>query len=307
MLRSRKAGRPFKHAAARAPALPPSAIAWSPPALGGTYVSETAMQEAVSRMTAEGRPENTQLAYEGKIAEFYQFCASLYPNDLYVNNLESGKVWLFIFFQCMRPKRKRGGGKNRGDVETFVRAEYDQVMADYKEWFANQSVSPPEPPDPVGKSSLAQYKAAIHTIHNDQVAKKVCSASWDQIWLLPLQNLETLVKRRRVANDKANHKEKVDHEMTPYTIVEEYPNIEAEMWNRCNTPNTRSTFAWLRHRFCLLFSTSGILRCESLYKAELSDLLGLRMKKETDPHQLMVMIMQIPSGESTKCVLCVPM
>jgi len=261
-------------------------------------VSETAMQQAVSRMTAEGRPENTKLAYEGKTAEFYQYCASLYPNDPFRNNLESIKVWNFMFYQCMRPKRKQGGARKRADgVDAFVRSDYDSVMAAYKAWFEDQSVAPPEPDDPVGKSMVAQYKAAIYHIYEDQCAKKVCSATWDQIWLAPIKNLEILVKERRASNNKKNYKEKLDHEFSPYTIVEEYPNIEAEMWERGNGSNSRSTFAWLRHRFCLLFSTSGILRCESLYKAELSDFLCLRMKLREDPHQLSVMIMQIPLGK----------
>jgi hypothetical protein len=312
MLTARRAGRPRKNAAAPAPAIaavvPPNPIAWSPPEQGGAYVSETAMQQAVSRMTAEGRPENTKLAYDGKTAEFYQYCASLYPTDPFKNNLESIKVWNFMFYQCMRPKRKQGGAKKRADgVDTFVRSDYEEVMASYKTWFEDQSEAPPEPADPVGKSMVAQYKAAIYHIYEDQCAKKVCSANWDQIWLAPIKNLETLVKERRASNNKKNHKEKLDHEFSPYTIVEEYPNIEAEMWERGNGTNTRSTFAWLRHRFCLLFSTSGILRCESLYKAELSDFLGLPMQNGPDPHQLSVMIMQIPSGKSSKYVLCVPM
>ena len=61
--------------------------------------------------------------------------------------------------------------------------------------------------------------------------------------------------------------------------------------------NYRSAYAYLRHRFCLLFSTSGILRCESLYKAELSDFLGLSYKQETDVHKFYMMIMQISTGK----------
>ena len=315
MLGRRRVGRPRNSAGAPAPAIaavaiaaavPPSAIAWSPPEQGGIHVSQTAMEQAVFQMTHEGRPENTKLAYDGKIAEFYQFCASLYPADPFKNNLEHAKVWSFMFYQCMRPKRKTGGDRSRGReiaAGTFVRSDYDAVMLSYKNWFADQSAAPPEPADPVGRSSLAQYKAAIRQIYIDQCAKKVCSANWDHIWLGCLQNLEVLVKTRRAANEKRSHKEKLDHQFSPYTVVEEYPNIEAEMWDRGNCTNTRSTFAWLRHRFCLLFSTSGILRCESLYKAELSDFLGLRMKRETDPHQLSVMIMQIASGKFPKYFL----
>jgi hypothetical protein len=78
-------------------------------------------------MTHEGRPENTKIAYDGKTAEFYQLCASLYPNDPFKNNLDHQKVWSFMFYQCMHPQRKRGGITN-----IFVRAEYDEVLATYK-------------------------------------------------------------------------------------------------------------------------------------------------------------------------------
>jgi hypothetical protein len=115
------------------------------------------MQQAVSRMAAANRPENTQLAYDGKTAEFYQFCSSLYPNDQFKNNLEGIRVFNFMFYQCMRSKRKRGGERNRADgVDTFVRSDYDEVMASYKTWFDDQSDGPPEPADPVGKSVVAQ-------------------------------------------------------------------------------------------------------------------------------------------------------
>jgi hypothetical protein len=50
----------------------------------------------------------------------------------------------------MRSKRKRGGERNRADgVDTFVRSDYDEVMASYKTWFDDQSDGPTEPADPV--------------------------------------------------------------------------------------------------------------------------------------------------------------
>jgi hypothetical protein len=92
---------------------------------------------------------------------------------------------------------------------------------------------------------LVQYKAAIREIYKYQVAKKVCSSNWDQIWLMCLETLQTLVKTRRAANNKKNHVEKLDHIFSPYTVVEEYPKIEAEMWERGNGTSTRSTYAWI--------------------------------------------------------------
>ena len=231
MLAVRRAGRPpRKDAAAPAPATAGIAsrgpTAWSPPERGGACVSETATQQAVSRVTAKSRPESAKLARSGKTAELCQRCASLHPTDPLGNNLER---------------------------------------------FADQPEAPPEPDDPVGESMVAQHEAAICHICEDQCAKKARSATWDQIWLAPTKNLKTSVKERRASNNKKSCVEKLDHELSPHAIVEECPNVEAEMWERGNGSNCRSALAWLRHRFCLLFSASGILRCESLCKAELSD------------------------------------
>ena len=57
--------------------------------------------------------------------------------------------------------------------------------------------------------------------------------------------------------------------------------------------------AGLRHRYCLLHLTSGILRCESLHRAELSDFLGITIpKKDTDVHAMYVMVNQIAFGKT---------
>ena len=48
----------------------------------------------------------------------------------------------------------------------------------------------------------------------------------------------------------------------------------------------------------MLHTTSGILRCESIHRAELSDFLDLMLKKKQDPHPLTLMITQLPAGKS---------
>jgi hypothetical protein len=81
-------------------------------------------------------------------------------------------------------------------------------------------------------------------------------------------------------------------------IVEQYCMIEEALWQH-GSQNKRSAASGLRHRYCLLHLTSGILRCESLYRAELSDFLGLLVpKKPTDPHDMWLMITQIPQGKT---------
>ena len=57
----------------------------------------------------------------------------------------------------------------------------------------------------------------------------------------------------------------------------------------------------LRHRYSAQHLTAGILRCESLSKAEWSDFLGITIpKKYTDIDDMYCMINQIPMGKTNK-------
>jgi hypothetical protein len=96
-----------------------------------------------------------------------------------------------------------------------------------------------------------------------------------------------------------NHKclQIIDQDLAPYQIAEEFPWIEAAFCKR-GANCLRSAYAWLRHWFHVIFSNSGILCCESPYKAELHDFLGLHMKKSTDVHSLYLLTMQILTGET---------
>ena len=101
-------------------------------------------------------------------------------------------------------------------------------------------------------------------------------------------DLAKYAKDERASVKKATYQEKVTGEFAPYIIVKSYPKIEQLIWDdSCSSVARRSICASLRHRYCLLHLTSGILRCESLYRAELSDFIERRP----------------PSGETvTECI-----
>jgi hypothetical protein len=304
MLAVRSRGRPT-NSSTRLPTAEPHAnqgVIWAP----SVTVDDSSYEQAVLHMIAAGRPTNTSKQYDGKVSEYSSYCDSVYPMDPYRQNLCASKVYRFIFYQAMRNKKKRGGGTIGTDTATVSRfdcSDYDTVMENYRQWLRSPTETPVEPDNPVGERMIAAYKTALHWVYKDQVARRVCGLTWDQIWTLPLLNLHNLVKIRRSTQDKKNYVEKIDQDFAPYQIAEEFPRIERAFWER-GSKCLRSAYAWLRHRFCVLFSTSGILRCESLYKAELSDFLGLRMKKKTDVHRLYLMIMQIATGKTRVLLNC---
>jgi hypothetical protein len=297
MLAVHPRGRPSR-SSPRLPAVePPSTqtVVWA-------MTDDSSYEQAVLHMIAAGRPTNTSKQYDGKVEEYASYCDIVYPNDTYRQNLCASKLYRFIFYQAMRNKKSKkkkdaDGRLIPASLTRFDLTDYNAVMSKYRQWLLSPTESPLEPESPVGERMNAAYKTALHWVYKDQVAKRVCAHTWDQIWTLPLLNLHNLVKIRRSTIDKNNYVEKIDQDFAPYQIAEEFPRIEAAFWEH-GAKCLRSAYAWLRHRFCILFSTSGILRCESLYKAELSDFLGLQMKKPTDVHHLYLLIMQIATGKT---------
>ena len=155
---------------------------------------------------------------------------------------------------------------------------------------------------PFGLPTFDVNKATLCRMYKVQVSRHTINLHWEQIWQMPLDELHKLVKERAPRVKRETYQEKVTGEFAPYAIVEQYGDIEEQLWvDSSNFMCARSVNANLRHRYCMLHLTSGILRCESLYRAELSDFLGLHApKKETDIHQIFVMINQIALGKTNK-------
>jgi hypothetical protein len=117
---------------------------------------------------------------------------------------------------------------------------------------------------------MTQYKAGVRAKWDYQVSMHSNSLSWDLIWTQRCRKIFEHVKKRKAAVREKNFAGKVSHEFAPYLAVEKFPDMEKYMWEKCENGH-RFAFAWTRNQMCILFTTSTILRCESLFKAELSD------------------------------------
>ena len=72
------------------------------------------------------------------------------------------------------------------------------------------------------------------------------------------------------------------------------------MWKRAVDANRRTIFASLRDGYTLKQTLNGLLRGESLEKADLSDLLDLKWKSEgVDIHEIHILVLQIALGKYT--------
>jgi hypothetical protein len=169
------------------------------------------LEQTVLHLREELRPVNTAKAQDPKVLEYFQFCDIHYSHDPYRYVLECNKVYRFIWYQCFREQRKKGGTKAereaRAEGQYFNNEEYETVMAEFRNG-PRTGFDLPQPKKPIGKCTLDSYKAVFRKIYKVQIAKKVLGTPWDQIWQLCFDELVKHVKERVPLRKKANYEEK---------------------------------------------------------------------------------------------------
>ena len=272
------------------------------------------IRETILHMHHDQKAENTKKAYSGKEKEWTAFCDHVYGSidrpQRYVVNSESS--YTFIIYQSFRSQRRRGGKRSGtdGDSNGFSPQDYERVMSSFSGMsnVATDFRRVPEPENPLQRQAISQYKAVLRQLWMGQVARKETNTSWDLIWGQHHQVLVDMVKKRKARIAKANYSEKLDSVASPYAAIQMLPDIEKTLWNKGLGPNSKSQLAWLRHRFCFLYTFKGVLRHESLQKAELSDLMCVSFKQNRDPHPVFISVLQLATGKTNhgQKLYCVP-
>ncbi|CAB9499581.1 unknown protein [Seminavis robusta] len=271
------------------------------------------MRQQVLEAQDESRSTNSIKAQTPKAMEYFQYCDYAYSTDPYKYHLVAERVYRFMWYQCFREQKAKGLTKAQRALppeqrDYFDPEDYEKVIAHLKKGPASRLAAVPQPTNPIGPTTFTAYQSVMKKIYNVQVAMTGNSGlpaqlrvQWDFIWIdEDMKILRDHVKGRKPKRDKANYKEKVTGEFSPYTIVEHYEKMEDYMWCRSQfARGYRSVNKSLRHRFCLLYLTSGVLRSESLHRAELSDFLGINLPKAPNDVQApYLMVNQIPIGKT---------
>jgi hypothetical protein len=99
--------------------------------------------------------------------------------------------------------------------------------------------------------------------------------------------------------DRSQFKEKRGSaSLMQYHMLQWIPKIEDEMWNR--NPNIRTALQWMRNRFFFLFTKCGVLRGQTLFNMEISDLAIVSNQNENDLHSMSVLVAQYTTGKTLK-------
>ena len=110
--------------------------------------------------------------------------------------------------------------------------------------------------------------------------------------------MENVLQRKHEVA-RANFKERCDGEFTPYKMISEVGQIEDFMWNY-NCTTSAFSAASLQDRYQFLACLSGVLRSESLYHGDLSDLCDFTFHKSKEPHPYHIGIQRVSMGKANK-------
>jgi hypothetical protein len=282
--------------------------------------AHAAMVRAVHKRNDSLQPTNTDNAYDPKKEEFLQFCDTVFKHlqPEFRRIVTPEKAYMFCWYQAFRSKRTPKRQNNRRTSSNlFDLDDYKQVCS---KWggqgdgeiatrnttaAADSLVSRVEvndaarehPVDGLKYDCVNQYVCAIRKVFLDQQSQGANSHQWSTIRNDNISALLQYVKRRVPAVNRLNHAEKVDNDFAPYLYAEKVNEIEFELFQRHRGRSPIQTLASLRNRFVFLQTTRAILRAESLFKAELSDCLGITIHPEREPHPMFISILQIPEGK----------
>ena len=108
---------------------------------------------------------------------------------------------------------------------------------------------------------------------SDQASQGANGLTWELIFTRKCKELVNLVKERKRGVKGALYAEKIDHEFTPFTSMTQVA--------------------------IFLLCYSGLLRHESMFLGELSDMLHIEYQKSSDSDPFFIMVMQIATGKSS--------
>ena len=164
---------------------------------------------------------------------------------------------------------------------------YDNKLNDYKHFG-----------DVLDFDAINQYICAVKTLILQQRSANLTSLRGDDIMTDRMKVLIKEIKNRRNAVTKALFKERITEEFKPFKMIGEVPRIEEWLWNYNNSTISFGTSS-LRDRFHFLMSLGAVLRSESLFKADLSDLCDfiLDRDKMNEPSPYHIVVLRIGEGK----------
>jgi hypothetical protein len=300
----------------KSPAMPPdrpsapAEVVRTTPHEGAVFMAT--LQEGL-KYDEHGKKMNTDIAYDRHIKDFYQFCDAYYSGVpvqfRYIVSPDS--CYKFLNYIAFRPQKKRG---RRKVVEGFDIHKFNAIFSKIQSVTTCASSSDAydrgkkllaeiEPAEGSGVtySSINQAHFALTQLWLQQKELGGNSHTKDELFGHWVKQLKNYVDGRKERQKRSRFAEKVDHQSVGFGAKKNVKKLEEHLFNLgIDTNRKRTVFASLRNRMIFLFSTKGIVRGETFFNAELSDLLTFEVEKEDDMSPFMVLILQFSVGKVNK-------
>lgn len=266
------------------------------------------------------RPVGTTKAYGRKKIEFRRFCEAMCQDEpesaWYL--VTPAKAFLFVWYQAHRKKRTAGRSQSRrsrrsrrshdsDDEDDDVVDESQVPPFDKEEFRVLKALYGPQsnpngdrtPPDPLGYSQIRQYSAVVRDVLLDQQKQGINSLLWDEVNNPMFQALTKTTGTRAARVRHRNAEEKIDQDVAPFLIATSIGKISLSFWNKALAGAATYIFASLRDRFLYMTTMRAILRGESLFNADLSDMFMTTFRQgNNDPHELQLWVLQLAFGKT---------
>ena len=90
----------------------------------------TLLRKSTMELNDSHQPANTAKQFDNRLLEYFDFCDKVYPHDQYRHTLAADKMYRFMWYQCFREKKTRGGSlASRTVGAKFNLAEYQKLLS----------------------------------------------------------------------------------------------------------------------------------------------------------------------------------
>ena len=260
-----------------------------------------ALARSIGVASEKAKPKNTKKAYNPKKHEFMQYCDSVFGEETNPRIVTEEKCYGFISYQAHRGKTLKENYKSTSDpsVIRFDKEDFDRVMSKIQSF--DQSITGwAHYGEVLGFQQVNHYLCAIKEIMANQRDNQQTTLRNEDLMTERLTKLLQMVISRKDKVDKALYKERTTSEFAPYKVAPEISRIEYYMWHYNNSSSLASCASSLRDRYHYLAILQGVLRSESMYLADLSDLTDFKFQQKLEPDPYHVTVLSIGRGKTNQ-------
>lgn len=252
---------------------------------------------------------NTRPRYCRYQEEFAEFCHIVLKDQKDNPTYTTDRIYNFLFYHAYRPKKepkKPGEGKKRPatglpTVDTLTEKyprwfDHEMYLSVFSKFDGNspQATDLTEDVEYIGFTHLGGIKSALLDGCSNQLKAKVRLDS-------RVKDLIKAVQARAAIQKRLQKKEKVTAELPHWDLMPQIHRIEQMFWDSNSKNSSMEHIAGsLRDRWCFNDSLQCIIRAESLWKEELSDMLFYKYDQHGEPNPYEILVRVLWDGKTNQ-------